>query len=69
MAKTKTATKTKSTKYVLSRSKLVEKLQELQGRLEEVDTSYTSPAEVGDVLSELASELGDLSYEVTDIAY
>lgn len=64
MTKSKKTTK----KYSLSRSDIESRLQELIDRLNDVDTTNTAPSDVADEINNIASELNDLQYEVTDEA-
>lgn len=63
-------TKKKNTKkYSLSRSDIESRLSDLVDRLNDIDTTNTAPIDVSDEINNIASELSDLQYEVTDEAF
>jgi len=58
----------KAKKYDLTRSDIVDELDNLIQRLSEIDTNDTSPNDVGAELSDLTTDLENLRDRVTDEA-
>jgi hypothetical protein len=55
----------KKTTYAVSRAKLAKKIDVLSERLQEFDIYTSTYGEIEDLVTNLESELTDLSYEVT----
>lgn len=63
-------TKKKTTKkYDLSRAAIVERIQEIVDRLNELDTYATAPSDVSESVSDAVDDLEQLQSEVTDEAW
>jgi hypothetical protein len=61
-------TKKNSKKYQLTRSDIVDRIQEIMDRLADVDTMNTAPSDVDDEVVSIRDDLAELQDEVTDEA-
>lgn len=61
-------TKKNSKKYRLTRSDIVDRIQEIMDRLADVDPMNTAPSDVDDEVASIKQDLVELQDEVTDEA-